>query len=303
MISSLLKFFRLCPLLIMSAGLYLTCSGDWPHSHGAYKNYQRIISFAPSITETLFALSCGKNVVGVTAFCTYPAQVRHLPKVGGYIDPNFEMIIRLKPDLVIMLKEHEQLKDFLKLNGIDYLLVDNHNLEAIIGSILQIGTVCGKPKQADSLVSQIKNECIQHVTKQDNPPRVFLCADRDVRGSGAISRVFAAGKSTFYSDLLEATGLQNALRSENLEYPQLSAEGIMQLQPDIIIDLSMRTGSPVLDGGIKDWAALADIPAIKNNMVFCLNGDFMTIPGPRVFLILKEFKKINYLYRSAMRKE
>jgi iron complex transport system substrate-binding protein len=83
-----------------------------------------------------------------------------------------------------------------------------------------------------------------------------------------------------------------------MEYPQLSAEGIIQLQPDIIIDISRCTSHQPCERIAKDWESLGEIEAVKNKMVFSLSGDYMTIPGPRVFLILKDFKKIFITYKT-----
>ena len=67
---------------------------------------KRVVALAPSITETLFALGLGEKVTGVTRFCTYPPEVQLVTKVGGFLDPNYEVIASLKPDLVVLLPEH-----------------------------------------------------------------------------------------------------------------------------------------------------------------------------------------------------
>ena len=64
---------------------------------------QRIVSLAPSLTELVFAMGAGNRIVGVTRFDNYPPEVSKLPKVGGFIDPNIEAVVELKPDLVLAL--------------------------------------------------------------------------------------------------------------------------------------------------------------------------------------------------------
>src|ERR1700749_2014741 len=80
-----------------AAVLLLSCAMAW-----AQTKPQRIVSTAPSITETLFALGIGDRVVGVSQFSNYQPQVQKLPKVGSYIRPDAEAIARLAPDLVIL---------------------------------------------------------------------------------------------------------------------------------------------------------------------------------------------------------
>src|SRR5690606_36951859 len=60
---------------------------------------KRIVSLAPSITESLFALGLGDRVVGVTRYCTYPPEAQTRAIVGGFVDPNYEAIVKLEPDL------------------------------------------------------------------------------------------------------------------------------------------------------------------------------------------------------------
>ena len=91
----------------------------------AISSPQRIISLAPSITETLFAIDAGDRVIAVTDYCQYPAKVKNLPKVGGYLDPNLEQIVRLQTDMVILLERQHALKKQLQQLGIQTLSIDN----------------------------------------------------------------------------------------------------------------------------------------------------------------------------------
>lgn len=261
------------------------------------KIYRRIISFAPSITETLFALSLGHKVVGVTDFCNYPLEARKLPKVGGFTNPNYEIILRLKPDLIILLKEHNSLFGFLNKNNIEYLCIDNQNIPLILSSFKIIGEKCDRQKQADSLVNLIENEMIQD---QNKPPwpKALICVDRGNRGNGKISRIYVAGIKSFYNDLLNASCMDNVLLDTMITYPELSSEGIVRLQPDIIIDFTMRS-QHVSEREMKsDWESLPMVPAVKKNMIFYISNDYVTVPGPRVLMILRDFKKINSMYRG-----
>ena len=264
------------------------------------KNYSRIISFAPSITETLFALSLGDRVVGVSNFCKYPPEVEKIQKIGGYTNPNYEAVLRLKPDLAILLQEHLQMLDFLKKNKIDYLLVDNHNLPSILQSFIFIGKKCGKSKKADSLVESIRSAIFKDSAGNKSSPKVLLCVDRNDQGCGKIMRAYAAGTETFYHDLLEMAGMDNALRGSKIAYPQISSEGIIAMQPDIIIDIAMRPSSGASEIFKKDWQSLPMVPAVKNNLVFCLEGDYLTIPGPRILKTLSDLQKIRMCYRPSV---
>jgi iron complex transport system substrate-binding protein len=293
---------RFCFIILFCVMALLLCSPLKKADTTAAKHYHRIISFAPSITETLFVLGLGDRVFGVTRFCTYPPRVKNLPKIGGYLDPNYEMILSLKPDLVLLLKEHSMIVDFLKKNFIDYKIIDNENVGAILQSFHTIGSLCGKANEADTLVQSIRSE-ISNVTHFQHRPRILFCIGRDNPGIGAISKVYIAGPKSFYSQLMLYAGGENAFRDSLLIYPSFSSEGIIRLSPDIIIDLMASIAGVGQEKVKQDWKALDMVPAVKNNLVFCPTQEFMTIPGPRIGLIVREMKKAVEEYQTKMNKE
>jgi iron complex transport system substrate-binding protein len=253
-------------------------------------DYNRIISFAPSITETLFALGMGDKVVGVTRYCNYPPQARNLPKIGDYLNPNFEMILKLKPDLVLLLKQHSSLSEFLTRNRIASRVIDNESVSAILQSFTVIGEICGKTRQADSLVASIKAE-MPGVSAPINRPKILFCIGRDNPGSGRISKVYIAGPKSFYSELMHDAGGENSYNDSAFAYPTFSAEGVIRLAPEIIIDVMASVSGVQQEKARDDWKELAIVPAVAYHLVFCPMGDFMSIPGPRIGLILQEMKK------------
>lgn len=260
-------------------------------------SYHRVISFAPSITETLFALGVGDRVVGVTRYCNYPPQVKNLPKVGGYTDPNFEIMLSLKPDLVLTLNQHSTLSEFLQKNGIARKAVDNESFDAILKSFSVIGAMFGKTHQADSIVAAIRSAISDTAQKKDRP-RIFLCVGRDNPGAGSITKVYAAGPKSFYNTLIRYGGGVNAYSDSSFIYPSVSAEGIIRISPDIIIDLMNSASGLTPVKARDDWRNLSMIPAVKNELVFCSSDDFMTIPGPRIGLILEYIKQAVELCRD-----
>ncbi len=100
---------------------------------------QRIVSTAPTITETLFALGLGKRVVGVSIYCTYPAEATKLPKVGTYLNPDPEAIARLGPDLVILQQISGELSGRLDALHISHIEAPGGTLEDVFKSIRIIG--------------------------------------------------------------------------------------------------------------------------------------------------------------------
>jgi len=255
----------------------------------------RIISFAPGTTEMLYALSLGDSIVGVSDFCKYPPQAATKPKIGGNTNPNYEMVLRLKPTLAVLLKEQSTMQDFLNKNHIPYIMVDNSTMPLIFASMHNLGKQCNRERAADSIIASIRSAVVTD-TARGTRLRVLLCIDRESPGGGRIASVYAAGRATFYNDLIEAAGMTNAIVDSSAVYPQLSTEGLVRLQPDIIIDIAMRS-LPIRKERVRaDWQMLPVVHAVKNDHVAILSGAYLTIPGPRIGMILKEFNAVRLEY-------
>ncbi len=255
---------------------------------------ERIVSLSPSITETLFALNLGDKVVGITRFCNYPPETKEIMKVGGYVDPSYEAIASLHPDLVFLLPEHEKIKKYLSELNINYLEVDNKNSEDIKNTIRITGKICSAEKKANELLENIELtlETIKNATKNLPRPKVIISIGRTM-GSGTLKDVYIAGPTTYFSELIELAGGVNSFNNKNIAYPMLSAEGIIHLNPQIIIDLvaNLKTSGLTKEMILKEWESTGNIDAVKNDRVIILDSDYIVIPGPRFILLLKDLAK------------
>ncbi|HLV32312.1 MAG TPA: helical backbone metal receptor [Chitinispirillaceae bacterium] len=246
---------------------------------------------APSVTEIIYALSLQNRLVGVSSFCKYPAEVRELPTVGGYINPDYEQILKLKPDLVILLEEHVNVIEFLKKHKIEYLKVDNDSCSAILNSIKTIAQICGARIRGEELVKEMWKK-LNKVPSSPKRPKILICIGRNGVGNGKVEKVYAAGRKSFYNELIVTSGGVNACIDSNAQYPTISVEGIIRLEPDIIIDCSSSMEKISLKSIVKDWESLDMMKAVKTGDVYSLSDDFVTIPGPRIVLIADKFRSI-----------
>ncbi len=259
------------------------------------KSYQRIVSLSPNITEILFALGLGERIVGVTRFCNYPPEAQLKPRVGGYLDPNYEAILRLKPDVVVLISEFEQIKAFLSELGIKSLIVDNKTVSDILSSIEHLGVVFGAEEQAEKILADIRTRVdrIEKGTKDSKRPKVLIVIERTL-GTGDIEDVYVAGRNTFYDELIKMAGGDNAYDVKKIAYPILSAEGIIHLNPDVIFDLIPQLEQTGLNIATieKDWERLHQSNAIRNHHIYILSQDYAVIPGPRFILFLEELARM-----------
>jgi len=257
-------------------------------------SFSRIVSLAPSITETLFALGLGDRLVGVTQFCDYPPQARQLPKIGGYYDPNYEAIIVQRPDLVVLLDEHQDARKNLTSTGLHVFSVNHRTIAGIIDSIDTIGTLCCREKQAISLLTDIQARIAR--IKQKTPshsgrPRVLLSIGKSMASGSKDACV--AGKEGFYDAMIEIAGGENVYTGSTVRFPLISPEGITKLNPDVIIDLVADPEK--LPGGtqalVNEWNELRDVNAVKNGRVCILTGGHLMRPGPRFIQTVEDIAK------------
>lgn len=289
--SSLNKKTILYSVIILLSTIIIYSCSDSANEYKSTNTPSRVISMAPSVTEIIYALSLQNRLVGVSSFCKYPAEVCELPTVGGYINPDYEQILKLKPDLVILLEEHVNVIEFLKKHKIGYLKVDNDSCSAILNSIKSIAQICGERIRGEELVEEIwkKLNKVPSLTKR---PKVLICIGRNGVGNGKVEKVYAAGRKSFYNELIVASGGVNACNETDALYPTMSVEGIIRLEPDIIIDCSSSMERISEKSIVKDWESLDMMKAVKTGDVYSLSDNFVTIPGPRIVLIADKFRLI-----------
>jgi len=239
---------------------------------------------APSVTEILFALGLGDRVVGVTRYCDHPLEARTRSQVGGFLDPNYEAVLALQPDLVLVYPEHLQPRDRFQELGLRTLVLPHWSLPDVFQSIEQVGQACGAVEPAQKLVAsmQARLSALQAQNQGRTVPRVLICLDR-VYGTGSLQDVYIVGPQGYFNELLQAAGGRNAYLGAPLAYPRISGEGILQLDPDVIVDLLPQDLAINDFERLKsDWKSLPLLRAVREDRVYVLRQNAMMRPGPRL---------------------
>jgi len=256
---------------------------------------QRIVSLAPSVTEILFELGLGDRVVGVTRYCRFPIQARELPEVGGLLDPNYEAVLRLHPDLVVELVEHQRSLPGLSKLGLRRLAVCHQDLEGIFDSITTIGRACGAEQRAEHLRERMETRLheIEKRTAGRPQPAVLVVADR-TWGAGRIEDAYVAGNDGHLNRAVRLAGGRNVAASSGVPFPVVSPEMILRLEPEVIIDLVPEQAVQRL--GRKrirhDWQALERVPAVAAGCVFVVADDRAVLPGPNVVRLVERLARL-----------
>lgn len=243
---------------------------------------QRIISLAPGITETLFAVGAGGQVVGRDMFSDYPSEAAALADVGGgFGELNSEVIVSLQPDLVLasVLTPPEQLQA-LETLGLQVFVLDNpRSLDELYAQMLQVGQMTGRAGEAAAQVGALQareaaiDEKLAGVTER---PLVFYELD-----STDLNAPWTAGPGSYFDALIQQAGGVNAGSSLVGEWAQISLEQLLVQDPDLIL-----LGS-ALYGGVTVESVLArpgwsEMSAIKNGQVFVFDDNLVSRPGPRL---------------------
>jgi iron complex transport system substrate-binding protein len=249
---------------------------------------------APSITETVYALGLQDRLVGVTRFCAYPAEARTKRDVGGYLDPNYEVLLGLRPDLVLLLPEHGDLAADLSGQGFATMTVNQRTVAGILASIRRIAEVCGEDERGENLAGSLarRMEGVAARTAGLPAPETLVVIGRDV-SAGRVGEVYICGPGGWYVVLLAMAGGRNAYQGEAL-FPVVSAEGVMEMAPEVILEMfgtAAGEGRSPADVA-RAWQSLPQVPAVASGRVHPFLDDFAVTPGPRFILILEKMARV-----------
>jgi iron complex transport system substrate-binding protein len=235
---------------------------------------QRVVSLAPSITESLFALGAGFQVVGVTDYCNYPSEAKLKTRVGGMTTPSIETIAALRPDLILVSMEGNLREDFSNLTalGVPVAVTNPRSLEGIYASLTMLGKLTGHADSAAHLIAALRTR-EQSIARSapEKAPRVLLLV--------SLQPLIAAGDRTFINELLTRAGSQNVAAGLNMTYPTLNREAVVRDDPDVIFVMSDVLSTPeTLVQMYPEWKRLS---AVRNGRIHRIDADIVSRPGPR----------------------
>lgn len=244
---------------------------------------RRIVSLVPNVTEILFAIGAGPQVVAVSTYDVEPPEVRSLPTVGALVDPDTEKIISLRPDLVITYGSQTDLQSQLKSANIPFFDYRHGGLEHIFVTMRALGTRTGHAAGAEKAVQTLQSaiDAVRKRVAGKKKPKTLLVFGRE---PGSLRNIYASGGRGFLHDMLVAAGGDNVLADIDRESAQVNTEMILTRAPEVILELKSanRLNDADLKTVIHPWQTLSSVPAVKNARVIVVMGSGLTVPGPRV---------------------
>lgn len=253
---------------------------------------RRIVSAAPAITETLFALGLGDRVVAVTDYCRYPAEAIAKPKIGGYTQPNIEAIAALRPDLVIIERNPIQLGPKLQAMKLKVLEIPAQTIADIPRMITAIAAETGAEAAGAKLAQNITRELDEIRRKTNSRPRrrvLFVVG----RSGNSLEGMMAVGGSSYLNDLISVAGGVNIFEKAVAAYPRISLEQVIGSNPDVILDMGdMAQTAKVTEDHKRRAVALWKRHPVLNARVFAIASDVYVVPGPRIAQAAREFARM-----------
>lgn len=244
---------------------------------------KRIVSLVPNVTEILFAIGAGPQVIAVSNYDVEPPAVRSLPTVGALLDPDTEKILALRPDLVITYGSQSDLQSQLRTARIPFFDYRHGGLEHIMVTMRALGEKTGHQKEAEAAARSLESAigAVKARVAGKPRPRALLVFGRE---PGSLRNIYASAGRGFLHDMLVAAGGDDILSDIDKESAQVSTEMILARQPDVILELN--SANQLNDADLKKvvapWMTLSAVPAVKNRRVVVLLGAGLTVPGPRV---------------------
>jgi ABC-type Fe3+-hydroxamate transport system substrate-binding protein len=276
-------------LALIAAGAALALGRLWPAPERApaQSSAPRMVSLMPPITETLYDIGAGELLVGRSDWCDYPAAARALPACGSAQTPNLEAIARLEPTLILANRAASTAAD--KLTG----LAPAHLLpwltaEDVIAGTRELGRLTGREQAADALADEL--QAALTAAPPADGPRVLLAMSY---GGGRLESVTFLRRNSLHGAALHAAGARNAADFDVAGLPELSIERVIELDPDAVILLSVRSPLPPAEREqlLAQWRALTALRAAREGRVAVLDGAHLLGAGRRVLQLVEDLRQ------------
>ena len=237
---------------------------------------QRIVTFAPSMTEIVYALGLGDRLVGVAgSYDDYPSEAQDVEEVGGAgdfgVDPNIETVVSLEPDLFLAISGGDQWKAELRDLGISVVTLNATDFDDLLGDIGTVGRITGATAAADSLVADMQGRADAVTAQAAERVTCFF--------EVYYPPLTTVGPNTFVYDLLERAGCDPVTADAASDYPELSVDALVADGPQVYLATPESAESP---RAIARRPGFEGIRAVADGDVVLVDGDLVTRPGPRV---------------------
>ncbi|GHT60048.1 ABC transporter substrate-binding protein [Endomicrobiia bacterium] len=239
------------------------------------KEYKRIISLAPSVTESLYELGEEQFVKGITSYC--PKGIIKKEITGTFLEPNIEKIALLNPDLIIATKDGNDERAVEKLRRLGYEVYVVEMAESfndICTNYYNLSEKLDRTKEAKKIIDKAKYLVEKIYNKLESVKETKLFWEIELKP------LCTAGSRSFMNDYNHYTKTINIYKNIDARYPFVNTEDVIERNPDIIMFVNMGR---INSEEIQNWRKYKMISAVKNNRIFIIDSDSMFTPTPLTF--------------------
>ncbi len=247
------------------------------------------VSLAPSLTDAVVAIGAADSLAAVSRYCRLPDSL-NLPRVGAYHDPDLEALVMLRPSGLLLANPMPELEERLSQLKIPCLHFPQDRITEIIDGVSRLGKLLNHEIEAQELAGELE-KLSQPAACEGELPRVLIVASR-ASEAGPPAQIWCIGQGSWLSDLLKTACAQNALADSRPALPLVSREGLMFIDPDLIIELwpedfTLRDSLSLA----SDWKAWPELQAVRNGRVHVFKRRELQVPGPALPVSLELIKQ------------
>ena len=242
----------------------------------------RVIILSPALTEMVYAMNAQDRIVGVGEFCVYPPEVAELPSCGGIVNPSYEIMESLEPDLVIVQGVSDTIVRVLQAGGHPHLGCASRLPEDVSPPPLPSGRRSMRRSRRRRWSARWTELTLYGPPRTLAAPRVFVSVGRS---PGKLKDILTAGGGSFLDDLLVIAGGENVFASSGSLWPTAALEAVVASEPEVIIDIQPNEtiDDKAIDRAVAEWGDLGDgVPAVRDRRIHVMGEDWLLLPGPRV---------------------
>ena len=241
----------------------------------------RSATLVPAVSQNIFAIGADENLIANSRFCNIPEGAKKKIKIGGFIDPDYEKILAIKPDIVIVSKTNDsRIEKRLKKLGIKSFVLHGEGIEFISADVRMLGKLFQKEEMANKIADEFDALVSQNSDVGKNRKAIFMFGK------------MASGKGSFVGDLMKACGLKNCADSIGSPWSEVSKEFVLTARPEIIfVEVADNTARQSAEKFYKSDPIWRTTPAVKNNAIYYIPRDLVIIPSVNVLEALKLMRR------------
>ena len=256
-----------------------------------------VASLSPAATDLLLGLGAGDHLVAASNFDAPRPETATLPRVGDYRTQDWEKLANLKPDKMVIQLHPDRtpagLRDRAAGLGIELVNIQIDSLDDVFAALPKLAAAVNERHKGDVALRRLRDQFDTVRHRVAKAPRVRALVVVDVGGRSV------AGPGTFLHDILTAAGGDNAAAQLGNAWPTVDREKIAELQPQVVIHLLPEAPPHVRAQAKQFWAAMPDLPAVKDKRVHYLTDWYVLLPGYHLGTLAEQFALILHPFANV----